>query len=256
MMLEASLHGDNSFVTLTYSEENLPSDNSVNPAEVSNFIKRLRKGGSKIRFFAVGEYGDNTGRPHYHLSLFGFAACYWGGTRKQDVCCDRCEIIKAVWKKGNIFVAGLEEKSMAYVAGYINKKMTKDDDPRLEGRRPEFARMSLKPGIGYGMMHEVASALMEHDLEKQLLDVPMTLRHGNIQYPLGRYLRRSLRAMIGRDKNASQEALEQQKEELQALRKAAYDSSTPLREAVLEQSLGRRIQISARYARKKKVDRL
>lgn len=145
---------------------------------------------------------------------------------------------------------------MAYVAGYVTKKMTKKDDPRLEGRHPEFARMSLRPGIGYGMLFDVASTILEHNLEVQMVDVPMVLQHGKIQYPLGRYLRRNLRKLIGRSPDTPRQALDAQKEKMRPLREAAFNDSLPFRSAILENSLGRRIQITARANRSKKVGHL
>lgn len=256
MMLEATLQKDNCFATLTYDEEKLPNDLSVHPREVSLFVKRLRKGGSRFRYFAVGEYGDNTFRPHYHFALFGFPACSWGITRKKEYCCDICERIKRAWGNGQILLGLLEPKSMAYVAGYVTKKMTSEYDPRLEGRRPEFARMSLRPGIGYNVMHEVASTLLDYDLHKTLIDVPQSLQHGKKKWPLGRYLRRSLRAMIGREKNISPEALNEIQTKMQAMREAAFNASEPLSKHILAATEGRRIQIYANEQRKKKVMRI
>lgn len=252
MMLEAAQHKDNAFVTLTYAPENLPSDLSVNPRVLQLFLKRLRKVSPKFRFFAVGEYGEKTGLPHYHLALFGYPSCYHTQTRKRDTCCAVCATIKRTWANGHVYLGTLEKTSMAYVAGYINKKMTKHDDPRLEGRLPEFSRMSLKPGIGYGMMHDLASTLMEHKLDEKLIDVPVCLQHGPTQYPLGRYLRRSLRALIGRDKKTPQAALDAFKKELQPLRDAAFAASLPLQKEVLKSSEGKRIQIEARAKLKRK----
>lgn len=89
--------------------------------------------------------------------------------------------------------------------------------------------MSRNPGIAVGMMHEIASELLKHPgLEEKMLDVPLSLSHGKKRYPLGRFLRRKLRTYIGRDPNAPQEILDQQKEELQTLRKTAFENSTPL----------------------------
>lgn len=147
----------------------------------------------------------------------------------------------------------LSPQSMAYVAGYINKKMTREFDPRLEGRRPEFARMSLRPGIGAGMMHDLASTLLEHGLDKVLVDVPAFLQHGPTKYPLGRYLRRKLRTYIGRDAKAPEAALKEQDKKLQPLRTAAFNASIPLKTAILHASEGRRIQIEARHKLRKKA---
>lgn len=250
MMLEAAQYEDNCFVTLTYAPELLPDDMSVYPAIASAFIKRLRKKTEKIRYFAVGEYGDKSGHPHYHMALFNFPTCLYGRTRHHvQACCSLCETVSKAWGMGRIELGTLTPHSMAYVAGYLNKKMTRDTDPRLEGRRPEFARMSLKPGIGLGMMHDLASTLMELGTDN-MVDVPAVLQHGMTRYPLGRYLRRKLRTMVGRSPNAPQEALEQYAKEMLPLRKAAFDASEPLKTHVLEKSLGKRIQIEAKYGRK------
>ena len=87
-MVEASYHEDNVFLTLTYDNDHLPKPldyitdtgerkvSPVNPLEkreLQLFIKRLRKKfpEQRIRYFACGEYGGKTMRPHYHLILFG-----------------------------------------------------------------------------------------------------------------------------------------------------------------------------------------
>lgn len=252
MMLEAAQYTDNCFATLTYSDEALPSDLSVSPEETTNFIKRLRKAGLPFRYFIVGEYGHNTGRPHYHAALFGFPPCAYGISRKRPTCCPICTIVHKAWGRGQILLGSLEPKSMAYIVGYISKRMTRHDDPRLEGRLPEFSRMSLRPGIGHGMMHDLASQLMEYKLDVNLSDVPAVLQHGTKQYPLGRYLRRSVRKLIGRSPNAPPETLQAAAETLRAVREAAYSHSKPFKTALLENTLGKRIQIEARERRSRK----
>lgn len=251
-MLEAAQHKDNAFVTLTYAPEHLPSDLSVWPREIQLFNKKHRKKTPPYRFFAVGEYGEKTGLPHYHLALFGHPPCAHIQTLRRPTCCAVCDSIRQSWGKGHIYVGTLEQQSMAYVAGYINKKMTKATDPRLEGRAPEFSRMSLKPGIGYSMMHDVASTLMEHKLDEKLVDVPVCLQHGPTQYPLGRYLRRSLRTLIGRDKKAPPEALKQYAETMRPLREMAFVNSRSLKSEVLKATEGKRIRIEATAKLKKK----
>lgn len=252
MMLEAAQYGDNCFCTLTYRPEALPSDMSVHPRVLSLFVKKLRKAVRPIqlRYFGVGEYGDKSGHPHYHLALFNFPSCLYGRTRHHvQSCCSICTSVEKAWGLGRIELGTLTPHSMAYVAGYLNKKMTRDSDPRLEGRRPEFARMSLRPGIGTGMMHELASTLLELGTDN-MVDVPAVLEHGTTRYPLGRYLRRKLRTFIGREANAPQEALEQYAKELHPLREAAFNASKPLKTYILQKSEGKRIQIEAKYRRK------
>ena len=161
----------------------------------------------RIRYFACGEYGDETGRPHYHLAVFGLASCARGrtlrlpgsGAARWEKCCDQCRLVGEAWGLGLIEVGELNQQSSHYVCGYVTKKMTAADDTRLKGRYPEFARMSLRPGIGYGALSEVANTLCAYDLDRRLVDVPSALRHGAKEYPLGRYLQRNLREIIGRD---------------------------------------------------------
>lgn len=188
IMLESLLHEHNGFLTLTYSEENMPADGSVSVREVQLWIKRFRKvvAPATLRIFYVGEYGDLTFRPHYHAALFGVGPGLLPNIN---------DLIQSTWSKGHIMLGDLTVQSARYIAGYVTKKMTSHLDPRLGGRAPEFARMSLKPGIGAGAMKQVAAAFDQYAGQhfSADVDVPYLLSHGGKQMPLGRYLRRKLR---------------------------------------------------------------
>lgn len=225
LMLEAALHGDNTFVTLTYTEQNLPGGGTLDPVHLRNFLKRLRKAYEprKVRFFAAGEYGDTTQRPHYHLALFGYPNCSYGNSRysnRQRNCCPSCDLIRDTWGLGSVFLGELSDASASYVAGYVLKKMTGKDDVRLDGRHPEFARMSNRPGIGADMMHEVASTLLHFNLDQTQADVPSALRHGPRVMALGRYLHRKLRTYVGKDPDSPEVVKDEQRAEMQRLRDA------------------------------------
>ncbi|MGE0175408.1 MAG: hypothetical protein AB7T49_21675, partial [Oligoflexales bacterium] len=104
---EAKIHLDNSFVTLTYSDEHLESPKLIY-AHIQKFIKDLRdhifrdytkrvfgkdhwknltseqkkfhlktyKGiydATRISVFVTGEYGDDKKRPHWHLLIFNWS---------------------------------------------------------------------------------------------------------------------------------------------------------------------------------------
>lgn len=227
IILEGLCHGDNSFLTLTYKDENVPITGdglaTLEPRHLQLFFKRLRNMGHKVRYFAVGEYGDDSFRPHYHVALFGFKSCLRGRTdHRKDFCCVQCDAISKAWDYGGVDLGELNEQSSKYIAGYVVKKMTFSDDPRLLGRHREFARMSLKPGIGLAFMDEVASTLMEFDFDG--VDVPSALGSGKAMLPLGRYLVRALRERVGRDPNAPQEVLDAFSETLLPLRMAARSS--------------------------------
>lgn len=219
LMLESLLHGDKTFMTLTYSDEKLPltpdGKGTLEPGHIRDFLKRLRYHMKcKLRFYCAGEYGDESWRPHYHLIVYGYPNCLRGMSMYSKVrtkCCSSCDGVKEIWGYGNVFLAEVSEATAMYTAGYLMKKLTRFDNPLLEGRHPEFARMSLKPGLGADALHDVGSVLMQHQLEVTLPDVPSGLRHGPRVSPYGRYLRKKLRVIVGKDEKAPLD-VEQEKE--------------------------------------------
>lgn len=253
-MLEAVQYKDNAFVTLTYSDEELPGTDrfpggNLAPKDLQDWLKRFRKSVEpmKIRFFAVGEYGDQTERPHYHAAIFGFPTCSYGYSRystRITSCCPSCDNIKSTWGKGNVLLGVLETSSAQYIAGYVTKKMTAKDDDRLQGRHPEFARMSLRPGIGAGMMDEVASTLL--GLEDSHGDVPSAVRHGARLLPLGRYLRKRLRKVMGKDEKAPQATMDETWKEMYEMRAVAQETGKTVKELLMEAGDGKVAQMAAR----------
>lgn len=155
----------------------------------------------------------------------------------------------------------LEQLSANYIAGYVTKKMSMYDDPRLlraDGSRlhPEFARMSLRPGIGATAMDEVASELMRFNFDTSQADVPSALRHGKKELPLGRYLRQQLRMKIGKDKNTPKEVQLQRSSEMSAMFPREKDDFTSLKSKVLEKFQGKRNSFKAKQQIYKKVRKI
>lgn len=221
--LEASQHADKSFVTLTYAGD----VTDLNPDHAQKWLKRLRRAIApiRLRYFLVGEYGDQTERPHYHAALFGWPSCsLQQGFQSPKGCqCHACSVVRSTWGFGHVMVGRLEPKSSAYIAAYCTKKMTHRLDTRLGGRHPEFARMSLNPGIGADAMWDVASAFMQY--HPTALDVPTGLQYTKTTIkPLGKYLRRELRKKVGRDKKAPPEALQKLTNQMQLLRSFAWQN--------------------------------
>ena len=200
--LEATSHGDNCFVTLTYKDSELPDGLSLSPGHLRDFLKRVRDRVApvRIRFFGVGEYGDQTERPHYHLSIFGISGHtdrvgrrfrYWGFADE----------IERAWGLGQTFTVPFSDLTARYVAGYTVKKMTAKDDWRLLGRHPEFARMSNRPGLGVPAIRKLAQTISSTGFGMQangsLQDVPTTLIVGSEKLHLGRFLTNKLREAVG-----------------------------------------------------------
>lgn len=130
------------FVTLTYDRNHLPSNGSLDKKHLQLYLKKLRKqdqkenGETKIRYFAVGEYGSNYGRPHYHLLLFNVSE----------------KLARACWrnKKGDpigiVHVGTVTAASVGYVTKYIVQ--TDKDNLLWKSIQRPFCVMSRAYGIG------------------------------------------------------------------------------------------------------------
>lgn len=265
--LEASLYSENCYITLSYEDEHLPEGGTLVPQHMKSWLKALnqRMRPIKYRYFGVGEYGDVSERPHYHLILFGMPTCRRGITRvgkhgRSDTCCDVCEMYQRYWDYGSIFCGQVSQSSAAYVAGYVTKKYNKTHF-ELGERHPEFARCSNRPGIGAAVCDEIAHKLLLHNLEQVIDDVPHTLRHGRKEWPLGIYLRRRIRQRIGRSKNAPASVIQAMAEKLQPLRDRSALNAVPgqkqeaFRQAIIDSNMGRIIQETAKNRRYRKENR-
>lgn len=175
IMHEASLHEESCFVTLTYSPENLPADLSLNKRHFQLFCKRLRKRLGKFRFFHCGEYGESSGRPHYHACFFGldFSDKVFysetGGNRLYT-----SKILDELWTHGECKIGSLSFESAAYVARYCLKKVTggaaeahylRCDFTTGESYflTPEYVTMSRRPGIGRGWIQSYLNEVYPSD---------------------------------------------------------------------------------------------
>ena len=209
-MLFESFTGPGSFVTLTYSDEQLPTCWSelgdrcygdLSKKHASDFLHRYRKLWGSYRFFLVGEYGTKTERPHYHLIMWGQSPF------------DLQDRVEAAWRHGFVTVSLAEIGRMRYVARYTLKKLTKPDDHRLDGRTPEFTRMSRRPPLGAVGMAAIAAQLMSMRGSAWLAangDVPYDYRLEGERYPISRYWREWLREEIGYEKPKAEAVSEEQ----------------------------------------------
>lgn len=130
---EAKAHVDKSFVTLTYAEKFCPA--RLSKRHLQLFFKRLRKAGASFRYFAVGEYGAKTRRPHYHVLFFG---------RVPE------RSIRDAWRIGSrrskesiglIHVGQVTDASVAYCCAYVV-------DRGSNYKYQPFTVMSRRPGLG------------------------------------------------------------------------------------------------------------
>ena len=178
-----------SFLTLTYNDDFLEYGNRVNYRERSVsleptlrkkhfqlFNKRLREYSSRvlgidnIRFFACGEYGSTTQRPHYHGIYFNlpffadqflYKRCDLNGVKYSLY---YSPTLEKLWGKGFCTIGECNWRTISYVSRYTTKKFRSstelglhdlqfrdqilaffDDSDLLED---DFLLMSRKPGIG------------------------------------------------------------------------------------------------------------
>lgn len=161
---ESKMHEKSCFITTTYDEKNFPRHGSLNYRDFQLFLKRLRKARApdKIRYFVAGEYGEQLQRPHFHALLFG---CDFpdreplNSVRSVNGLHQSGEL-QRLWGKGLCSIGEVTYASARYCAAYVlkqHKKSSEDDahyktvnytTGEIVELEPEFAKMSLKPGLG------------------------------------------------------------------------------------------------------------
>lgn len=155
-------------LTLTYDDEHLPPLSVLRPRDMQLFLKRVRKAmsGDKevvpgsglrpIRFFGVGEYGDRTSRPHFHILLFNAPLSDLKAYDKRHL---KSSFLDETWGMGSVVVDRMSPEACSYVAGYALKKVKRVERSQpvelvdmstgeCVDYVPPFARMSNRPGIG------------------------------------------------------------------------------------------------------------
>nr|CAI9749912.1 replication initiation protein [Microvirus sp.] len=173
-MLELGYHDSAYFVTLTYDDLHLPINSYCNmetgeigssatlvKRDLQLFMKRLRKAhcakygeDALLRFFAAGEYGSQTHRPHYHAIIYGLnlddLKFYKRNSSPQNYDLYNSEWLSNIWKKGHVVVGNVTWDTCAYTARYIVKKQYGNAAEVYDKYNfsPEFTQMSRKPGIG------------------------------------------------------------------------------------------------------------
>lgn len=208
LLLEAACHEENQFWTLSYEDESLPTNlapgrsglskttdglpessrraylaiaaqaGTLFKPDLANFFKRLRKDGHKLRYYAIGEYGERLGRPHYHVLAFGIAL-------------SPAELAKH-WGHGHIHIGDVESASINYCVEYALKfgKARALVDLR---RIPEFSVCSKNPAIGSFALGPLRRAILASPpLPTGELLIPDSFRVSGRNYPVPRFLRNEL----------------------------------------------------------------
>ena len=128
------------FVTLTYEEDPL----QLYKYDVQNFFKRCRKVGFKFSYFALGDYGDTYGRPHYHVLFFS------KGYFVSDYLWSLWISGSQIRRRGFVSVSSVTMGRIAYVVRY--GILAKLDWDRSDQRVRPFFLMSKRPALGSGYL--------------------------------------------------------------------------------------------------------
>ena len=161
MVHESQIRGSGWFITLTYDDEHLPHDEGLDPYDFTYFVKGLRRHfpPEKLSFYGCGEYGSVTGRPHYHLCIFGpefYCRDHYDNDDSGNPLF-KSPTIEKCWPFGISDMGVMSPGAAAYTAGYVAKKVEETENTYTRCHpetgeifevHPEFSRMSLRPAIG------------------------------------------------------------------------------------------------------------
>jgi len=213
ILLESTQYKDNTFTTLTYSDDEIPKGGNLDKTEPQKWLKRLRKVlDHPIRYFIVGEYGEETYRPHYHAILFNYPF-YDEAT------------IEATWQKGHISNGEVTPQSARYVTEYCVKKWTSNSYDRPDHLDAEFMLSSrgksindskVSGGVGISAIRELAQNLRcSYQVEdgKPYEGPPIHhVQYQNKWYPLDKYMRLKLNTELFQSEERAQQQLYQYQE--------------------------------------------
>lgn len=168
------------FVTLTYDTDHVPISKNgfmtLDKTDLQKFFKRLRKLCPKIclKYYAVGEYGTNNKRPHYHAIVFNVPDS---------------SIYSKAWtlnsfQIGTVHVGQVTSDSVAYTMKYIDKANFRKQHAR-DDRQPEFPLMSKKLGDNY--LTDAVVNYHKNDLTSNFVTQP-----GGNRIALPRYYREKI----------------------------------------------------------------
>lgn len=178
-------HGYGYFFTFTYAPDQLPLVLDEDGAPLGNlnkkpFLKWVNHTQEAIpfRYYAIGEYGNDTHRPHYHMAIFPREPTLIGEIRNS-------------WKLGFTSIYELNNQRARYLANYTAKKLTKPTDYRLaRSQEPEFRTSSRNPPLGAAFADAIVTRYQHPKMQKILAergDIERTFRIENRLYPLGDY---------------------------------------------------------------------
>lgn len=146
---------DKSLDSISYGESEHERAAILTYSDVQKYFKKLRFNGFPCRYFAVGEYGSDKGRAHWHIIIF------WKDRVPEHVCDKRFN--EAHWDWGWSEWSRLSYGSVRYVMKYISKDIG-------VAERQGHLSMSKKPPLGAGYFDDMARRYAEASLVPQTFE--------------------------------------------------------------------------------------
>lgn len=184
------------FLTLTYNDNNLHFI-KVGEEEIAilhrpdyvNFLKRLRinlqrkyQGISKLYYYGCGEYGSTSLRPHYHFLLWGIPE---PEVKNIGPNIFTSRLISSTWHNGFVTINSIEEGSINYVSGYVQKKLLNNISDKVPREYRPFNTCSK--GLGYSVL-DSDNLLLKHEVVSE----DFSFYHNGNKIPLLNYQKRKL----------------------------------------------------------------
>lgn len=140
--------------------------------DIHKFTDRLQKFcrvryGEKVRYYAVGEYGTNSLRPHWHILLFHSSFELrrdfenvqrlhgWTEANKRE--CASIFVDYKIWQYGDVTTSPTDGNASSYVAGYLNQH---SNLPKILELAPQKAFKSIF--LGERRSPKVLSSLLKN----------------------------------------------------------------------------------------------
>lgn len=162
-------------------------------------MKRLRKEhGKGLKYYACGEYGTETNRPHYHAIIFNLPQLWLLDPN----------YLESTWKHGRIHIGDANIKTIHYTLKYMMKDQAENND---QGREKTFSLMSKGLGLSY------LTPQMRAYIKNQQTGT-VTMPGGTIQVMPRYYKDKSLTQVEKWLIQRQQQQLQQEKQETQDMR--------------------------------------
>ena len=161
------------FITLTFDDSMMERFRDDPNKAVRLFLDRMRKNvGNGIKHFIIGEYGEKTGRFHYHGILFGVP-------RNFDV-----NQVEKLWKYGFVYLGWCNERTIHYITKYITK--VDYNKNHKKANKQDIPRIIVSHGIGSSFVDYARNEPMKKDLK------PFLITGKGAKIPLPRYVKAKL----------------------------------------------------------------